>query len=97
MLITSATPQELVDWFHTRQEDQRIMCVMLAPELEDQQKLKELTLRFAAADAWLGSEVAFILLDPNGDSAVGLNRGMGEVGAFSGTAFPLRDTTGFRD
>lgn len=97
MLITSASPQELVDWFHTRQEDQRIMCVMLAPELEDQQKLKELTLRFAAADAWLGSEVAFILLDPNGDSAVGLDRGMGEVGAFSGTAFPLRNTKSFRD
>ncbi|MDY7066555.1 hypothetical protein PsexTeo8_30140 [Pseudomonas extremaustralis] len=73
------------------------MCVMLAPELEDQQKLKDLTLRFAAADSWLGSEVAFILLDPKGDSAVGLDRGMGEVGAFSGAAFPLRDTTGFRD
>jgi hypothetical protein len=97
MLITSATPQELIDWFHAKQEDQRIMCVMLAPELEDQQKLKDLILGFSAADAVLGSEVAFILLDPTGASAVGLDRGLGEVGAFSGIAFPLRDTTSFRD
>lgn len=97
MLITAASPQELVDWFHIKQEDQRIMCVMLAPELEDQQKLRDLILRFSAADAVLGSEVAFILLDPTGGSAVGLDRGFGDVGAFSGVAFPLRDTTSFRD
>lgn len=97
MLITSATPQELIDWFHVKQEKQRIMCVMLAPELEDQQKLKDLILGFSAADAVLGGEVAFILLDPTGSSAVGLDRGLGEVGAFSGVAFPLRDTTSFRD
>lgn len=97
MLITAASPQELVDWFHIQQEDQRIMCVMLAPELEDQQKLKDLILEFSAADAVLGGEVAFILLDPTGSSAVGLDRGLGEVGAFSGVAFPLRDTTSFRD
>ncbi|WP_192561107.1 hypothetical protein [Pseudomonas gozinkensis] len=97
MLITAASPQELVDWFHVKQESQRIMCIMLAPELQNQQKVEDLILEFSAADAVLGTEVAFILLDPTGSSAVGLDRGLGEVGAFSGVAFPLRDTTSFRD
>jgi uracil phosphoribosyltransferase len=36
MIITAATPQDLVDWFHTRQEHQRVLCVLLAPSQEDQ-------------------------------------------------------------
>ena len=92
MLISAASPQALIDWFHAKQEHQKIMCVMLAPGTDDQKKLESLTQNLYHADAVLGSEVAFILLHPKMDGAVGLDVGRyGEVAAFPGLAFPPRD------
>lgn len=108
MLISAATPQELIDWFHTRQEDQRILCIMLAPTNEDQAKLAELIEDLSYADAVLGSEVAFLLLHPSANNALGLDKRFGGVLAFKGCAFPpsqsstelahpLRETPIFRE
>lgn len=112
MLISAASPQALIDWFHIKQESQKIMCVMLAPASEDQKKLEALTLNLYQADAVMGREVAFILLHPGVAGTVGLEFDLGEVAAFTGIAFPseearsahrgdlaypLRHTPSFRD
>ena len=108
MIITSATPQELVDWFHTRQEDQRILCVMLAPSQEDQHKVSQLVAELFRADAVLGDEVAFLLIHPSANTPLGLDKGYGAFAILRGDAFPihesrrqlayaLRETDVFRD
>jgi hypothetical protein len=108
MIITSATPQELVDWFHTRQEDQRILCVMLAPSQEDQRKVSQLVAELFSADAVLGDEVAFLLIHPGANTLRGLDKGYGAFAILRGDAFPvhksrrqlayaLRETNVFRD
>ncbi|PYC03572.1 hypothetical protein DMX09_15585 [Pseudomonas protegens] len=88
MLISSASPQELVDWFHTRQEQQRLLCVLLAPSDADQQKLASLIANLDEADTALGRKVAFLLLDPTTNNALGIDQPRGEVAAFPGYAFP---------
>lgn len=107
MLITSATPQELINWFHDRQEEQRVLCVMLAPAQEDQQKLSLLIGDLFNADAALGQEIAFLLLHPNANTPLGIDKGYGRFATFRGSAFPshhnndlaysLRDVEIFRD
>lgn len=108
MIITSATPQELVNWFHTRQEDQRILCVMLAPAQDDQRKVSRLVAELFDADAALGNEIAFLLIHPSANTPLGLDKGYGEFATLLGSAFPihedrrrlaysLRNTEVFRD
>lgn len=108
MIITSATPEELVNWFHTRQEEQRVLCVMLAPAQGDQQKVSELTAELFDADAALGEEVAFLLIHPTANTPLGLDKGYGKFAMLRGSAFPsptkrrdiaysLRDAEVFRD
>ncbi|MCU7646033.1 hypothetical protein [Pseudomonas piscis] len=109
MLISSASPQALVDWFHTRQTEQRLLCVMLAPSDADQQKLASLIANLDEADSAMGRKVAFILLDPTTDNTLGiLEQPGGNVVAFPGRASPslqpgnqpiraLRDEQTFRD
>lgn len=84
MLISSASPQELVDWFHTRQEQQRLLCVLLAPSSTDQKKLTELIADLEQADVVMGRKVGFILLDPKATTALAIERSGGEVAAFPG-------------
>lgn len=91
MIITSVTPKELVNWFHTRQEDQRILCVMLAPAQEDQRKISELVAELFEADAVLGDEVAFLLIHPSANTPLGLDKGYGEFATLRGSAFPIRE------
>lgn len=107
MVITSATPQELVNWFHARQEEQRVLCVMLAPAKEDQRKLSQLIADLFDADAILGEEVAFLLIHPSANTPLGIDKGYGEFATLRGSAFishghkglaySLRDTKLFRD
>ncbi|MCF8205618.1 MAG: hypothetical protein K9J82_11105 [Methylotenera sp.] len=107
MIITSATPQELVQWFHARQEEQRVLCVMLAPAQEDQRKVSRLIAELFDADATLGEEVAFLLIHPSANTPLGLDKGYGEFATLRGSAFPshgrrglaysLRDAEVFRD
>lgn len=91
MIITSVTPKELVNWFHTRQEDQRILCVMLAPAQEDQRKISELVAELFETDAVLGDEVAFLLIHPTANTPLGLDKGYGEFATLRGSAFPVRE------
>lgn len=91
MIITSATPQELVNWFHTRQDDQRILCILLAPAQEDQHKISQMVSELFDADAVLGDEVAFLLLHPNADTPLGLDKGYGTFATLRGSAFPVRE------
>lgn len=107
MIITSATPQELVYWFHVKQDKQRVLCVMLAPAQEDQKKLVSLIGDLFNADATLGKEIAFLLLHPKANKPLGLDKGYGEFATIPGCAFPsnghrgpaysLRDAEIFRD
>lgn len=107
MIITSATPHELVHWFHSRQEEQRVLCVMLAPAQEDQRRVSRLIAELFDADAALGEEVAFLLIHPNANTPLGLDKDCGEFATFRGSAFPprghqdlaysLRDVEVFRD
>lgn len=109
MLISSASPQALVDWFHTGQTEQRLLCVMLAPSDADQQKLASLIANLDGADSAMGDKVAFILLDPTTDNTLGIvEQPGGNVVAFPGRAFPsqqpgnkpiraLRDEQTFQD
>jgi hypothetical protein len=108
MIITSATPQELVDWFHTSQEEQRLLCVMLAPAKDDQRKVSQLIDDVFLADATLGKEIAFLLIHPDAKTPLGLDKGYGRFATFRGEAFPskvecsklaysLRDAEVFRD
>lgn len=94
MIITSATPQELVNWFHTRQEEQRILCVMLAPAEDDQMKMAALVANLYEADAVLGEEVAFLLLHPSANTPLGLDKGYGQFATLLGSAFPSASTSG---
>ncbi|WP_298207840.1 hypothetical protein [Acidovorax sp.] len=108
MIITAATPQELVNWFHTRQEEQRVLCVMLAPAQDDQRKVSQLIAELFEADAALGEEVAFLLIHPTANTPLGLDKGYGSFATLRGSAFPshtgrrglaysLRDAEVFRD
>jgi hypothetical protein len=108
MIITSATPQELVNWFHTRQDEQRVLCVMLAPAQDDQRKVSQLIGELFDADAALGEEVAFLLIHPAANTPLGLDKGYGKFATLRGSAFPssagrrglaysLRDAEVFRD
>ena len=97
MVITSITPQKLVDWFHTRQHSRKILCVMLTPAREDQRKIEELVINHCEADTVLGDEVAFLLMHPGAITPLGLNNGPGEFAILQGTAFPLRETELFHD
>ncbi len=91
MIITSATPKELINWFHTRQEDQRILCVMLAPAQEDQRRISELVAELYAVDAALGDEVAFLLIHPNAKTLLSLDNDHGKLPTLSGNAFPVQE------
>ncbi|MGA4099920.1 hypothetical protein ACI2S5_02915 [Ralstonia nicotianae] len=108
MIVTSATPTELVNWFHSRQDTQRVLCVLLAPSKGDQQKITDLVDDLYATDAVLGEEVAFLLLHPGANTPLGLDKGYGGFATLRGTAFPgssrnrelaysLRDAEVFRD
>lgn len=108
MIISSATPQDLVEWFHSRQEKQRLLCVLLAPSKADQKKIIDLVDDVYATDAVLGDEVAFLLLHPGADTTLGLDKGYGEFATLRGTvfsgsksksglAYALRDAEIFRD
>jgi hypothetical protein len=108
MLISSATPQELIDWFHKGHHGQSILCVLLAPAQTDQVKLTALIQEVYATDAMLGPEVAFLLLHPDAKKPLGL-MGPGGIPVLQGTVFPdqgkahshvalpLRDTLLFSD
>lgn len=108
MIITSAAPPELVNWFHSRQNTQRVLCVLLAPSKFDQKKIINLVDDLYATDTVLGEEVAFLLLHPSANTSLGLDKGYGEFAMLRGTAFPrssrsrglaysLRDAEVFRD
>lgn len=92
MIITSATPQELVNWFHMRQEEQRILCVMLAPAEDDQQKMAKLVANLYETDAVLGEEIALLLLHPSATTPLGLDNGSGRFATLRGSAFPSAST-----
>jgi hypothetical protein len=108
MLISSVTPQELVDWFHMdHRHGQTILCVLVAPAQSDQEKLAATIENAYKADAMLGNEVAFLLLHPKTKEAVALG-GVGVIPVLQGTTFSssrhedalpraLRDTELFRD
>ncbi|WP_025128059.1 hypothetical protein [Pseudomonas sp. PH1b] len=111
MLISSASPQELVDWFHTRQEpltQQPLLCVLLAPRNADQKKLTKLIADLDDVDRAMGSKVGFILLDPKATTTLAIDRSGGEVAAFPGQVLSsaqhpgddiraLRDEQAFQD
>lgn len=108
MIISSATPQELVDWFHGTTSSMELLCVLLAPSSDDQKKLSEMIASPFAADAALGEEIGFLLLHPLAKSPIGLDHGLGKYSALCGelivgdrpkhsAPFALRDTSIFRD
>lgn len=107
MFVTSATPRELVDWFHRDHHGQSVLCVLLAPAQVDQDKLLAIVRDLYETDAILGAEVAFILLHPNAEQIVAL-AGLGSMPVLRGAHFPqaeqfmrtprpLRDTGLFID
>lgn len=108
MIISSATPSELVDWFHTdHKHGQTILCVLVAPAQSDQAKLTAIIETTFKADAMLGEKVAFLLLHPNVRQIVALG-GLSVIPVLQGTtfvsprteyaaAYQLRDTALFRD
>jgi hypothetical protein len=108
MIISSAAPKELVDWFHNQQQTQRVLCVLLAPSNSDQEKFSELVKDLYATDTVLGEEVAFLLLHPGASTPLGLDKGYGEYAMLQGAAFvggrqsdglaySLREAAIFRD
>jgi hypothetical protein len=108
MLISSVTPQELVDWFHkNHRHGQTILCVLVAPAQSDQEKLAATIRNAYTADAMLGAEVAFLLLHPDAKKIVALG-GLNIIPVLQGSTFVsprgedviphrLLDTTLFRD
>lgn len=108
MIISSAAPQELVNWFHNQQQTQRVLCVLLAPSNSDQEKFSELVKDLYATDTILGEEVAFLLLHPGASTPLGLDKGYGQYALLQGAAFvggrpsdglaySLREAAIFRD
>jgi len=95
MLISSATPETLITWFHSAaQVSQKLLCVLLAPAERDQRSLAALIENVYEADSILNNDVAFLLLHPGVDTPLGLFKGMGEFATLRGLAFPTRSPHG---
>lgn len=97
MIISHASPQELVEWFQTGQEGQRLLVVLLAPASADQAKLVSLIDDVFAADAVLGQEIAFLLLHPASTTPIAVDRGYGQYATLRGTTFPRADDRSRQD
>jgi hypothetical protein len=88
MIISSATPQEIVNWFHTDDHQQELLCIALATSADDRQKLSDLIEEFYQSDAALGDRVAFLILHPEANTPIGIHRGLGRYSTFRGDAYP---------
>lgn len=108
MMITSASPVDLIDWFHNRQNRQRVLCLLLAPSSSDQTHIAEVVESVFATDAKLGREIAVLLFHPNVRRELGIESSERGCMTFPGkefptlnssddTAYPLRDLQMFRD
>lgn len=108
MIISSASPAEIVNWFHRGDHRHQLLCMTLAPSESDRSKLSSLIQNFFQADAALGPKIAFLLLHPNARQRLAIPGSMGKFAAFAGDSFSqrvedesvavtLRDTPVFRD
>lgn len=108
MLISSASPSDLIDWFHNCQHKQRVLCLLLAPSNSDQTEITTIVKDVFAVDATLGGEIAVLLFHSRKGRKLGIETGSGSCKTFGGqefpavnssdeTTYPLRNLAMFRD
>lgn len=97
MIITSATPDQIVQWFHTADHGQELLCIVLGTSKDDRRKFTSLIREFFEVDAVLGNRVAFLVLHPKAEKAIGLHEGFGRFAVLNGEVHTLRDSQAFRD
>ena len=75
MVISKATPKQVLDWFMSGRANVDILCLLLAPSRKDRDRIRELIEDSSAYDALMGRKIGFLLMYPGQGSALGLGHG----------------------
>jgi hypothetical protein len=75
MFLAKAKPREILDWFMSGRANLDLLCLLLAPNGKDRERIRTMIDDSFAYDALMGFKVGFLLMYPGQRSALGLGHG----------------------
>jgi hypothetical protein len=94
MILSCATPLQIIEWFQSGQSKADVLCILLAPSSEDRQRVRQLAQDFFRFDALMRERIHFVLSYPGAQSPLSIRDEQGAVAVFPGESLyrPVRGT-----
>jgi hypothetical protein len=94
MILSCATPLQIIEWFQSGQSKADVLCILLGPSIEDRQRVRQLAQDFFRFDALMRERIHFVLSYPGAQSPLSIRDEQGAVAIFPGESLyrPVRGT-----